>query len=208
MNKFLIILLAVSIFSLSACVSVKQGKENLAVKLEMAKDPLLTIEAFIDVYGVRYNDDIYLYNDMPCRRNYNYDEKIYKSYINPNVPDFELITIKQLSKEDVIIECFVGYERWEVWSGRIWWNDIRLDDKSDACIDHMRKSKSEICHFDYKRFLPKNNKIKTENDFLDLATRYKKSLIKCDSTREERTSAEKEQCKEKARKDVVKKVNQ
>lgn len=188
MKKLLLFLLTIAI---SACVLVKQEEINLAAKLEAAKDPLLAIQTFIDVYhrcktnfgGYRYFEDSYENNSY----------KYYKSYMSAYT-NTELTSINQLSIEDINIDCFIG-------RGVGGW-EVLYKDKSDACIAQRRKYKSKLCNFDYKRFLPKSSKIKTEDDFIKVMNHYEARMADCDSL-EEATTNEKEQCREKIKENIL-----
>ena len=66
---------------------------------------------------------------------------------------------------------------------------------SDECIVYRRTIKeSKINYFDYKRFLPEDTAIKTEDDFLAMVNYYELRHL-CDKLAE-KTTEEKQQCKD------------
>ena len=96
-------------------------------------------------------------------------------------------------KKEINPQCFMEYYN-------------RFIDNSDECILQRRNNKgpTSICWFDYKRFLPKTSKIKTDNDFLYFYKAYDFFSVSnfCNNT-QELTTAERKECKEKFRKFLV-----
>ncbi len=69
-------------------------------------------------------------------------------------------------------------------------------DSSDDCILWRRNTPdSDVGYFDYKRFLPNNSLIKTDDDFKKLVSYYNDNITQCNKM-SDKTSEEKEACKE------------
>lgn len=72
---------------------------------------------------------------------------------------------------------------------------------SDKCILFRRNTPpSEILYFDYKRFLPENSPINTEEKFLNLVKKYD-AVNDCEKQKET-TTTEKDACKEKIKNEI------
>ena len=92
--------------------------------------------------------------------------------------------LKELSQPQVDLGCM--YKNW----------DTDEYYNSDKCITQRRKhTASNSGFFDYKRFLPKDNNVNTEENWVNLAEFYRDKDY-CESEYDEMTTSEKQACKD------------
>ena len=144
--------------------------------------------------AVRTFSDLYMSeNGNICAKGYVSFVDITKENINDNTA---LFAYNIFTEPDSKIECFIKEPHSE--------NYII---SSDECILKRRNSKkSTVCYYNYKKYLPADSKIKTDEDFLYLVDAYNilyqdpkngDTCTFCENL-SERTSAEKIECSKKA----------
>lgn len=190
MIKFYILLLMCLFMYGCALHSVEIKPENvkllnsteLDILLSQEKDPVLTMDVFADVYGVKYG---------MCRGGSGF-----RSSPGPAVPmhieeGYDYMNVYALTEPDINIKCLVGFFNNE---------DVVWQDTSDECILHRRWAiyqlrSAKVCWFNYKKYLPEDTKISSGEDFKYATLWYTNRLNDCEQ-RKERTTEEKEQCKD------------
>ena len=154
---------------LTGCVSLSKTEVE---QMEFNKDPIETINLFN-----KYNSKLEVDNrEAEC------PASIFLSIVTfglalPGVP-YHCFSydVENLSIPGTRFDCIDG-------------------SNSDECIVYRRTMKeSKINYFDYKRFLPEDTAIKTEDDFLAMVNYYSLRDL-CDKL-EEKTTEEKQQCKD------------
>lgn len=145
----------------------EQAKE-IASRLETSKDVLTTIDTYNTFYGS---------NCFSTRKNERTSDKygVYNCDCNRSV-------LKELSQPKIDLGCM-----YKNWATDEYYN-------SDKCITQRRKHPaSNSGFFDYKRFLPKDNNVNTEENWVNLAGFYKDKDY-CESEYDELTTSEKQAC--------------
>ena len=165
MGKKLIVL---TLCVLTACVSLSKTEVE---QMEINKDPIEAVNLFH-----RYNST--LEGDM--------EEDCVSAILS------SIVTLG-LALPAVPYYCFsYDVEKLSVPGTRF---DCVNGSNSDECIVYRRTIKeSKINYFDYKRFLPEDTAIKTEDDFLAMVNYYELRHL-CDKLAE-KTTEEKQHCKD------------
>lgn len=195
MKKFLNF---IPICYLCGCVTVNtytQEVNNMANELEIEKKPIKTIQEYKEYKKLKCIEEktesknaIFKYTIfLPFGLIY---DSVSKNFVN----EIESACIKQ----KVLAESTVNFDCLESWrKGVEYYN-------SDECILYRRnQSSSKVNYFDYKRFLPKNTPVTTDEKFIKLEEFYD-NIFKCYYL-SEATSEEIESCIEE-RKNIVKKL--
>lgn len=95
-----------------------------------------------------------------------------------------------LAEKDVDFGCL------REWESKKYYN-------SDKCIVYRRYiHDTNVDYFDYKRFLPQNTKIKTDDDFQNLV-KYYDTISNCDKM-SQATTTEKQECRDRIRENTIK----
>lgn len=189
MTKYKYLLLGACV-ALCGCTSIstalKQGEE-LANKLEIEKDVILTL----DEYG-SYISAIETYNSR-CRK----DEKEENGDIFARSLGLAGFRTAQCYSNESLAEHNMHFGCWQEWrEGSEYYN-------SDNCIVFRRNMhESKVGYYDYKRFLPDNTIIKTDDEFIILY-HYYLTINKCDKL-EQATTDEKQKCKDSIRDNTIK----
>jgi len=205
MKKFPLLL---SLIGLTACVGTEapvtpQTEETVVAEPQEQKPTILETVQEIDqtltehrspmvaawFYSMTYvkgDTNICAYGDIPW--NGDTSENTYED----NIAAFQIA-----SDPAIKVECFVKN------------GDGAYYDSSDECILARRKAKkTTTCYFNYKKYLPADTKIKTDDDFLYLVKAFNALYTNSENPKEctycenlqERTSAEKAACAKKAEK--------
>ena len=161
-------------------LSSEQDGKMFADNLEKSQDPVSVIETYLDIKdGCK---DYYANRDIVMIGN-----ALKKEYKN------QCIKQKATAESGVNFECLTS----------------PADFSSDECILHRRNlHETSVAFFDYKRFLPENSLIKTDDDFVRLIHFYQKFYTRCDKF-VDITTEERQDCKDTIRqriKDAVTKI--
>ncbi|MDW2995926.1 MAG: hypothetical protein R8M71_03115 [Alphaproteobacteria bacterium] len=186
MNKYLILILC---FVITGCMSttarIEQAKE-IANNLEVKKDTIDTIETYKSIYETCF----YINKTVEWIDDIDYDVYKCEQKVTKDAQCNE-IKIQELAIRDADMSCiFLGWKTGKNYS-------------SDDCIIKRRQTaNSASCYFDYKRFLPQNTNIKTDDDFYNLVKYYNK-INDCD-TMSQATTTEKQECRDRIRENTIK----
>lgn len=116
----------------------------------------------------------------------------YKNVYETKSPDFDILKLTEPNSKP---ECFENAYKSVYYSTRAYKNN------TDECILYRRNTKeSQVGFFDYQRFLGTNSIIKDDDSFLKLVQIYDR-IKECDFL-EEKTTIEKEQCKQDLRQNI------
>ena len=168
----------------AGCTTVKtynQQAQTIATDLENANDPVKTVEQYKEYEKLKCTK----YDKEETDREMGLLGLIYDGNFTTSV-DKACIKQAALAEQDINFGCLDSWRKGEKYY------------KSDECVLYRRSEKfheSDVNYFDYKRFLGENSIIKNDADFLKLVKYYDK-IAECDE-QNDRTSTEKEECKEK-----------
>lgn len=116
----------------------------------------------------------------------------YKNVYETKSPDFDILKLTEPNSKP---ECFENAYKSVYHSTRAYKNN------TDECILYRRNTKeSQVGFFDYQRFLGAKSIIKDDDSFLKLVQIYDR-IKECDFL-EEKTTIEKEQCKQDLRQNI------
>lgn len=153
----------------AGCSFLSSGQDGqlFVENLEKSQDPTSVIETYLDIKdGCK---DYYANRDIVMIGN-----ALKREYKN------QCIKQKATAEPGVNFDCLTSPD---VFS-------------SDECILHRRNlHDTSVAFFDYKRFLPANSLIKTDDDFVRLIHFYQKFYTRCDKF-VDITNAERQECKE------------
>lgn len=197
-------------FALTACTTIatatKEGQE-FAAQLENEKDTISILDKY-KTYENRCDDYMYaLQNDS--RGVLGVFPSIYTTVILAPI-SIPVWTIRYMATgnfypylsarekcffNDGLAEKDIDFGCLREWDSKEYYN-------SDKCIVYRRNiHDTSVDYFDYKRFLPKNSNIKTDDDFRNLV-KYHNTISKCD-TMSQATTTEKQECRDKIRENTI-----
>lgn len=159
--------------------------QALATELETSKDIIKAIETYNQSYRhICFSTDIQ--TDSSHRK-----QIYYGVYVGDNFYDCDRIVLQELTQEQIDLGCL-----YKNWATDTYYN-------SDECVLQRRAHPAtSVGFFDYKRFLPQNNKIKTDVDWQSLVAFYNNEKY-CKSN-DEKTSYEKQECREQQNQTTIK----
>lgn len=167
MKRVIILALCLITTSCTFVYNTEQAKE-IASGLEASKDVTTSIETYNRFYGSKC---------FTTHKNGKTGDEygVYNGGCNRSV-------LKELSQPEIDLGCM-----YKNWGTDEYYN-------SDKCITQRRKHPaSKSGFFDYKRFLPKNNNVNTEENWVNLAEFYRDKDY-CESEYNELTNGEKQAC--------------
>lgn len=178
------VIIAVCLLS-TGCAKLQNQAEKaqaLANELQTSKDVVTVIET----YNKFYTNCFYHEYDPEWKQG----PELPKSYFVYKLSCNKAV-LQELSQPQVDLGCL--YKNWE----------SRSKYDSDDCIIQRRKYEPDKSgFFDYKRFLPKGNRIKSNADWLKLVDIYNAQY--CNSDMEELTTEEVQACKRQHKQTVIK----
>ena len=181
------LLLCCAMITMAGCVSTEKLQQQALVfeqEVLANNDPIFVLDT--------YNNN-YFKGDLKCE---------YKGYDNKNEIDKysnrmslggvnDYITLALMTEPKIKHECLIEYQGYS--------KNEKYD--SDECILYRRNEykTSEICWFNFKKYLGADSHIKTEEDFAYVHKLYMEGQKQCDE-KAETTMSEKEACKDKLKK--------
>jgi len=155
MKKYILVSLCLTLI---ACT---QNAQELVMELEKNRDVIQTLDAYKNIYT-----KCFFVNGQIHRSEYRHTSS-YQPYRAPKIC-YDLV-VNTMYDQDIDLGCVRG--TWEAMAG----DHYYYSDKCENFRKNLPESKKgdKIGYFDYKRFLPQNSQVKTQDEFLVLVEYYK-----------------------------------